>query len=524
MNLLLVDDEYYSVQGLREHLKELVPELDNIYTAYSAAQARQVYARERVDILVTDIAMPRENGLELIAWVRAEGYSSVNILLTGHEDFTYAREAIRLQCFRYVVKPIDMEELADTVRAAMKEVPEEENSVDEISQVLREATFFRSLFTGEIRPDDASIAEGMARLGIDEELLEHNFYFLLLKIGFRRGTILDAAMIPFKYEDLEKEVRESFHPVPCRLVGMGRDAYVLVFDAADTSALTREAFLDSEERVVTGLDGQYPDFRFVLYPSPMMPMASACYVYEMLQHYAASILTTDSNVVHLSDQELIPVKKMTEELPTEKWGGWLIQGRTEDIMRELHHILYRNERIFSVKRLTYMYYQILQLVFKAMTEQKMEMGEAMAGITAHADIAQTTSSIEHFEHWVERLLRNASELIRNASDSSSMLATVKKYIGDHLSDPDLGRTSIAASVHVTPDYLSYLFHKEAGQVLSSYISEARIEEAKRLLRTTEQPLHAVAVAVGFANDTYFHKQFKKLTGQTPAAYRTSHRR
>lgn len=524
MNLLLVDDEYYSVQGIREHLANALPELDNIFTAYSAAQARQVYAKNKVDILVTDIAMPRESGLDLIAWVKEQGYPSVNILLTGHEDFSYAREAIRLQCFRYVVKPVDMEEITETVRTAVREVPVEEDEPDDASRELRETAFFRSLFTGEIRPDEASIEEGMARFGIDEELREHNFYYALLKISFRRGTNLDAALIPFKNEDLESVIRECFHPVPLRFVGMERETCMLVFDAADTVVSTRDEFILAEDRAVERLDKQYPDFRFVLYPFPMMSISSACYVYEMLQHYAASILTTDSNVIHLSDQELIPVQKVTEELPTEKWSSYLMQGRTEDIMLELHHILYRNERIFSVKRLTYMYYQILQMVFNVMTEQRMEMGEAVAGITAHADIAHTTSSPEHFEHWVERLLRNASGLIRNASDSSTMLATVKKYIGDHLADTDLGRASIAANVHVTPDYLSYLFHKEAGQVLSSYISEARIEEAKRLLRSTDQPLHSVAVAVGFANDTYFHKQFKKLTGQTPAAYRTSHRR
>ena len=77
---------------------------------------------------------------------------------------------------------------------------------------------------------------------------------------------------------------------------------------------------------------------------------------------------------------------------------------------------------------------------------------------------------------------------------------------------------------MSPDYLSYLYHKETGGVLSSYINEERIALARKLLSTTDQPLSVVASSCGFANDTYFHKQFKKLTGQTPNAYRSAFRK
>ena len=104
-----------------------------------------------------------------------------------------------------------------------------------------------------------------------------------------------------------------------------------------------------------------------------------------------------------------------------------------------------------------------------------------------------------------------------------MMGSIFQYIRTHLSECDLDRTNIADAVHVSPDYLSYLFHKESGKVLSSYINEERIALARKLLSATDKSLSEISEACGFANDTYFHKQFKKITGQTPSSYRSGFR-
>ena len=89
-----------------------------------------------------------------------------------------------------------------------------------------------------------------------------------------------------------------------------------------------------------------------------------------------------------------------------------------------------------------------------------------------------------------------------------------------MSDTDLNRKQIADEIHINPDYMSHLFHKKTGVSLMSYISEQRINTAKRLLATTMLPLQQIAERVGFSNSSYFHRQFKKTVGVTPQQYRT----
>ena len=76
---------------------------------------------------------------------------------------------------------------------------------------------------------------------------------------------------------------------------------------------------------------------------------------------------------------------------------------------------------------------------------------------------------------------------------------------------------------MSPDYLSYTFHQKSGTVLSAYITGERIDAAKRLLVTTDLSAQEIAERTGFSGVAYFHKQFKKVTGMTPNAYRGKYR-
>ena len=110
-SILIVDDEYYLVQGVKSSLDWEALGITQIYEAYSAEQARKIYEQYSVDILLADVEMPKESGLALIKWIKENGYHSINLLLTGHADFNYAQSAIGLQVYRYILKPADINEL-----------------------------------------------------------------------------------------------------------------------------------------------------------------------------------------------------------------------------------------------------------------------------------------------------------------------------------------------------------------------------------------------------------------------------
>ena len=118
MNLLIVDDEMFAIQGILDDVPWERLRFENIYTANSYAQAVNVLRSHKVDILLCDIEMPMGSGLDLVKWVR-EHYSNVEcIFLTCHADFDFARQAIGLSCLGYILKPADTEEIVEILLKA----------------------------------------------------------------------------------------------------------------------------------------------------------------------------------------------------------------------------------------------------------------------------------------------------------------------------------------------------------------------------------------------------------------------
>lgn len=125
MNVLIVDDEVFTVRAIQTTLDWESFGITKTFSAYNAAKAREILKAESIDLMICDIEMPREDGLSLVSWVREEGYTPLVIFLTCHSEFEYARKALKLQVFDYVVKPVDFEEMENTIRKAVEKIREE---------------------------------------------------------------------------------------------------------------------------------------------------------------------------------------------------------------------------------------------------------------------------------------------------------------------------------------------------------------------------------------------------------------
>lgn len=110
-SVLIVDDELIVVQNIRDNIRWETIGIDTVYTALSLVQAQEVFRSHPVDVMVCDIEMPEGNGIELMAWVREHFPQTVTLFLTCHEDFSYAKQAVKLGAFDYLLKPIPYDEL-----------------------------------------------------------------------------------------------------------------------------------------------------------------------------------------------------------------------------------------------------------------------------------------------------------------------------------------------------------------------------------------------------------------------------
>lgn len=120
MNLLIVDDEYYVVQSILRDVDFDSLGIKSVLTAFSVKQAQDIFAEKRVDLLLTDIEMPRHSGLDLIEWAYEQGHRPISLILTGHPLFDYAQRALKLHCFGYILKPATPDILQEELKGAIE--------------------------------------------------------------------------------------------------------------------------------------------------------------------------------------------------------------------------------------------------------------------------------------------------------------------------------------------------------------------------------------------------------------------
>jgi len=122
MNLLIVDDEIFAVQGILDGVDWSRLDYQKVLTANSLAQAIDIFRSTPVDVLLCDIEMPNGSGLDLIEWVRLHSPDTINIILSCHDSFEFARQAVKLNCLDYCLKPATPQQLADVLSRAASQV------------------------------------------------------------------------------------------------------------------------------------------------------------------------------------------------------------------------------------------------------------------------------------------------------------------------------------------------------------------------------------------------------------------
>jgi Response regulator containing CheY-like receiver domain and AraC-type DNA-binding domain len=527
MNILVVDDEYYIVQGITRNINWDRLGIDTVYTAYSMKQAQEVFKQHTIDILLTDIEMQKGSGLDLISWANDHSFDPVKILLTGHQNFSYAQKAIVLRCFEYLIKPVEPTVLEEELLRAAVKVRENNNlkrakniaASWDANQALRMETFWREIYINH--SDKNSIIEVMQRFSVPVSWLEDSFYYFFINVH-AKSVENDAKNI--SPEELAANLTSVFEVnIDMFLYKISSSKFAL---AVNSSKFTdyQDAFQFCEY-VLGKLVSHFIEFRITIFLSDMGPLTSAALSYQMLNNFESNILTTENIVIPVHNLDASYSQEFSDSqlknIPLTRWSELLLKYSSPQIMKDIKEEFKAHSAYYPVKMLIALYYGVLQTVFSALESKEISMNELFPKLVHHTDLVKATSSMEDFLFWAEHLLSEAENILTANADSATFVDSVKKYIRANLHSEDLNRNNIAEELHMNSDYLSYLFHKQSGQLLSTYIINERIQSAKKLLLTSDLSLQEIADQTGFSGSSYFHKQFRKITGMTPQQYKNS---
>lgn len=522
MNLLIVDDEYYSVENLRNKLDWQSLGFEKILCAYSMEQAKELFKQNKIDLLLSDIEMPKGSGLELLEWIRSEKMRTVCIFLTCFAKFDYASQAIRLESSDYLLKPVDKERLQEAVDKAIVKIRQAETELlNELhaeywlgSGIQRTEQFWRRVADGSIPPFEQSLRKEIHTLHLPDTMLSRTICPVFLECLMTDSMLQwEPNVYEYALKNILNELMFHEEELPA-IVKMEKWKYILIIPCIkEKRKKIIEACRQAQQACCTALPGI---FRF--YIGDICPPEKTAEAGKALYQAARN------NIVDISSVYDLPTisngQKPMQPLPLDRWSDLLLSRRIEDVRREAIQHLQEIARQQQADRrdLINFYYDFSQVLYTLLERSGAAAHKLFADASTEQFSEHACDSLPMMEQWVTHILTAYMECLIGVSESGTVIENVKRYIREHLSD-ELSRNELADAVFVSPDYLSHLFREKTGMSLTTYITNERIRKAKELLLKNQFSIRDTALTSGFQNISYFSKQFKRATGQTPQEFR-----
>lgn len=449
------------------------------------------------DIVITDIKMPRMSGLELIRSIRNENLETVILIISGHDDFAFAQEAIRLDVQEYLLKPVTPMNLMKALnRAAITLNKKHEKQVQysvlqseaKESMDLRRNRFLQRLMTG-INPADAF--EEAASLDAD---IRAGCYCVAVAKG---KTSVD-------FSELQENVRR-----------IEPDAYVFPIGYREAGILTmgKNISLRQEKNEILS-EG--------LKRSPLF-IGSAIRLYfgdivGSVSDIRTSFLAacTGSDVDNQEIWNEFEKMRHYEGIDVQQLTNFLYTGSVSDTSDFLNSWLHLHGNDKSI--VPYSLY-IISTVSFVVRDFIDELGCNSVEISLRPDL--NFRSLQAIQNECKELIEYAITLRNRQSDKKyeDIISAVCSKIQSDYADQDISLITLAKYANVSPSYLSTIFKRSLGVTLQSYLINIRMEEAKKLLRTTDMRISEISGSVGYPNPNYFNVVFKRTVGINPLQYR-----
>ena len=521
MNLLIVDDEYYSANGIYEKIKAAGLPFDDIFCAYSSAQAQEFFSAHTIDVMITDIEMPKGNGLDLVAWVRGQHLNTICIFLTSFAKFDYASTAVKLQGFDYLLKPVEEAQLIQCVQNAIKRAQqillEQEHKTQarywSSARIQLAEQFWADLAEGIIPAEHSLISSELDHRNLSPAFAQETYCPVLLRCHTVNGEeAWNRNLYEFAMKNILSEILfdERAMPVISRIAD---SCYLIMMPAS----VERHALITKCRNALEACLNSLPG-RFCFFVHKACEAEAVYDTVRLLLTFAKDRLDTRSRI----EDMLSPrgEKNRAAQIPAQSWTELLLAHKTDALFKEANAYLAALQHSPCADRhdLIRFYHDFLQIMYSAMDKSGTSAHQLFDSRLPEIPLENACDSVEHMRAWVEQVLANFRACIAMVNQSSSAVHEVRQYIKDHLAD-DLNRDRLAAAVFLSPDYLSHVFREKTGDSLTNYITEQRITRAKELLLTSPHNIRDIALMCGFQNISYFAKQFKRATGKTPQAYR-----
>lgn len=517
MKLLIVDDQMSVVEGLKRGVNWKAMGFSTVETAYNALDARASLSRQVADVMLCDIEMPMENGLELLAWMRQQGMDTRCIFLTAHAKFDYAQEAMRLGGFSYIVQPVPYSEIGQAVANAAKDVMsgQEQAQLQQRGKAFHQqepsivANVLRNFLRCQPNGRDVATLEKLGIMPLRDRL---GYLVMIQPLRWELDTPWEGSLLGVAMGNISKEVFEPHSELSVVAYMQQEECLAVVLQNTEGEEMPLEGVV-RQLVFMKSVFEQYIKCTIACYLDGPAPVSGMPERWKLLGAMRDDNVSLCPGVYQLEEKPRIP---HTFRMPQiRNWYGLLKEGYTEAMEKEgcaLLDKLSENGQLGG-STLRAFYQDFLQMVYHAMegSEDKMhQLFHEPEDLELYRNAMRSVDNMKRLLHHVAVHFSAPAAM----DDQKTVVEKVRRYIGEHLNS-ELRRDELAEFVHLNPDYLTRIFKKETGYSIKEYVINQKMEEAKALLCTTSLPISFIAAKVGYCNFSHFSYTYKKVLGMTP---------
>lgn len=517
--VFLVEDEIVMREAIRDSIKWEQHGFTFCGEAPDGEIALPLIEELKPDILVTDIRMPFMDGLALSRVIKKNIPKIKIIILSGHDEFNYAKEAVNIGVEEYLLKPVDSVQLIATLRRVSSKLDSENNERIRLEklegQLESEKSALRDKFLGEFI---------LGWLNSNEAIEQSINFNIVLFSKWYSVLYIDSSNDLRKTECIEKIINKLEGNNP-NIIGFHRSKdYIALLKGETEEALNNKVEALSENikehakkehgyDLIMGMGCAVDRMQNV--PKSYREAEAACKYRNLIENKSITNITD----IRLESDSKGILPKFDEV----NWDDFFIYGTKAQIPETIERYAGCLEKS-GTQSFLYMYYSFVNIILAARRFVEglgAKLENVIPEIANVEDIACSLNSLTHFREIISLTVGKVIEFRNTASDNkyAGIIASAKEFISEKYGDAELSLSTVASRVKMSPSHFSTIFAAETGETFIEFLTRVRINKAKELLKTTNMLSADIAYETGYNDPHYFSNLFKKQTGYSPRNFK-----
>lgn len=541
LKIFLAEDEVV----VRETIKRMIPweELgfELVGEAADGEMALPLLIRQQPDLLITDIKMPFMDGLTLARLAKKEIPGLKVVILSGYDDFNYAKQAIGIGVEDYLLKPITKNALIERLSEIRSRYEHEKTQKEYYEKFQREMQayeknssrdFFEALVGGSM--DMMEVYKRAEKLGLDIVAEAYNVLIFTMNCDENFSGQRDEYS---SWEAESLELLENFFAGHSSAMLFRSNIFsygVLLKGQRETIEENTRACVDEIRKILSRQDGRREWFLAVGQSVDRLSQIQKSY------HTASRAFSQrylyDENILYYDEMETmehpggqaetednaylqkVDVNALNPAI-LQKFLSNGLQEETENFVKDYFYAIGQE----PMESLVFRNYVILNVRFSVISFIKglgCDTNEMESADTEEV-LAESGKNMESAIAYAKKMISQAIEIRdqNSGNKNRSILKTAVDFIDSHYMDEEISLNTVANVANVSSNHFSALFSQNMGQTFIEYLTTLRMNKAKELLRCTGMRSSEIAGEIGYKDAHYFSYLFKKTQGMTPSDYR-----